>query len=236
MADEIVKIDDHIAEAGLRFLEQYKGKVKHTAVIDTITQQYQDMEDTLILFIAARAIPSAVGTQLDLIGTIVDRTRPPGESDQRYRVLLWVKIGQNTSQGEAKKIVSVYRLLSGAIKVHYHNLGDGSVGLASDANIDPNDDPEDVRFVYENMQDVVAGGVRIDYLICFSPDNDSLALAGNPDAPGLGLGDALDASVGGKLSRVHRLIVPLALDGGSNDDLGLGNILDPLTGGTLVSA
>lgn len=236
MAEDIEHILTHTDIALGKLLEQYKGKPKLSGMIESLASQVQDMEDTLFSLIAGRAISSAIGTQLDLIGTIVNLARSSGQSDEDYRTLLYVKVGQNTSQGTPEKIISVYRLLTGADIVFYQNLTRASILLAIDKNIDPNNSPSEVRFIYDNMQKVVAGGVRIDYLICFSPDNDSFAFAGNnPNAPALGFGNTIDPNDGGKLARVHRLIIPFAFDGLSVNYKGFGSIRDPLAGGTLVT-
>ena len=236
MADSIQHISTHIEDALLRLLEQYKDKEKLEGTITAIVQQFQDLEDTTFSLVVGRELATAVGVQLDLLGTIVDLDRVSGQSDARYRTLLYVKIGQNTSQGAPEKLISVYKLLTGADIVFYQNLTHASVLLGVDRNIDPNDDPDDVAFVYNNLENVAAGGVRIDYLTCFSPNDDSFAFAGtNPNAVGLGFGNTLNPSDGGKLAKIHRLIKPFAFAGLSVNRGGFGSVRGPLTGGNLVT-
>lgn len=236
MADSIDTILTHVDDAMSRLLEQYKGKSGISGIISAMGEQFQDMEDTIFSLVLGREIATAIGAQLDLLGTIVNLAREPGQSDDRYRVLLYVKIGQNTSQGTPEKLISVYKLLTGADVVFYRNLTRASVTLSVDRNVDPDNNPDDVAFLYTNVENVVAGGVRIDYLICFSPNDDSFAFAGsNPNAAGLGFGNTLDSNAGGKLARVHRLIIPFAFDGASVNRRGFGSVRDPLVGGTLVN-
>lgn len=236
MAETIDLILTHVDDAKDRLLEQYKGKPLIEGVICALGQQFQDLEDVLFSLIDGRKLANAIGTQLDLIGTIVGLPRATGLSDDRYRILLTVKIGQNTSQGEPENLISTYGLLTGASSIYYQNLLQASVLVATNINIDPNNDPDDVAFLYDNLESVVAGGVRIDYLVCFSPDSDAFAFAGdNVNSPGLGFGNTLDPNVGGKLAKIHKRIVPFAFAGPSIGRRGFGSIRDPLVGGTLVT-
>ena len=236
MANEIDQITTHAVDALGRLLEQYKGKPRIGGIVSALGTQFQDMENVVFSLVAGRALATAIGAQLDLIGSIIGLARSPGQTDSRYRTLLYVKIGQNTSQGTPEKLISVYKLLSGADIVFYQNLTRASVLLATDVDIDPTNDPDEVIFLYRAVEAVVAGGVRIDYLICFAPNGESFAFAGsNPNAPGLGFGNTLNPTEGGKLARIHRLLIPFAFAGLSTNRRGFGSIRDPLTGGTLVT-
>jgi len=236
MAQTIDKIDTHVTDALNRLLEHYKSKVKTRGVITAMGEQFQDMEDVVHSLSTGRTLANSVGVQLDLMGTIIGLSREAGQSDDNYRILLYVKIGQNTSQGTSEKIISVFKLLTGASFVYFQNLNRASVLIEVDKDIDPTNDPDVVAFIYLNMQKVVAGGVRIDYIICFSPDDDSFAFAGtNVDQPALGFGSTVDVNQGGKLAMVHRLIIPFAFDGLSESSRGFGSVRDSLAGGTLVT-
>lgn len=236
MAEQIDKITTHSADALSRLLEQYKGKERISGVISGMAPQFQDMEDVVYELASKRALVNAEGVQLDLIGSIVDLERESGQSDARYKVLLYVKIGQNTSQGTGNKLISILKLLAEADVVFYQNLYGAAVLLAADVDLDPNDNPQDVIFLYDNLQKVAAGGVSIDYLISFSGNDDSFAFDGsNPNAVGLGFGNTLDADAGGKFARVHRKLVPFAFAGQSVDREGFGTVREPLVGGTFVT-
>ncbi len=225
---DIPTITNHIELALGRSTDQYKQKTKHEAFIEAFSKQVQDSEDAIFNMIDARTLEFAVGQQLDGIGDIVGLTRQ-GRSDADYRVLLYVKIGQNTSQGGPEKIINIYKLLVGAGLVHYMNLNTGSVMLGSDVDI-----PADqVSFVLNNMELIAAGGVRIDHLVCFDP-SEPFAFAGpNTDAPGAGWSDITGVS-GGKFARLHRSRIPFAFAGNDVDASGWGSLVDPVAGGTFV--
>jgi len=235
MAD-IIQITTHETDAKNRLLEQYKELPNIEGVVEAMAEQIQDLEDTAIQLIAGRALDSAVGVQLDRFGTIVVLARVPGQTDAEYRNLLKIKIGQNTSQGTPPKLIDIMILLTSATRVFYQNLTSASVLLAIDVDFNPTDDDDVANFIYTNMQKVAAGGVRIDYIICYSSSNDAFSFAGmNVNAPGLGFGNTLDSNAGGKLAKVHRLKIPFAFDGLSVTNRGFSTVRDPLVGGVLAT-
>ena len=105
----LVQKTSQVADGLNRRLQQYKeDKPVLESVLTALLEQIQDLEDATYAIIDARAIAICTGQQLDNLGTIVDLARE-GRDDDEYRTLLYVKIGQNTSQGAGEKIISVYK-------------------------------------------------------------------------------------------------------------------------------
>lgn len=225
---DISKIVDHSARALKRSTSPYKGKARHEAFISALVKQVQDLEDAIHGMIDARALSNAQGKQLDNIGLIVGQNRE-GFGDEFYRILLYVKIGQNTSQGGGEKLISIYKLLTGASLVHYQDLGGGSIALGSDVPL-ANDL---INFVYASMEKVAAGGVRVDALTCFDPTIPFAFSGPNADAPGAGFSD-ITGTTGGKLAMIHRRKVPFSFVGNNKDTGGFGSVIDPSVGGVLI--
>jgi len=225
---DIPKILDHIIVALKRSTSPFKGKPYHEAFISAVVKQIQEIEDAIHAMIDARALANAVGQQLDNIGTIVDQARE-GFDDDFYRILLYVKIGQNNSQGGSEKLISIYQLLTGATLVHYKDLGGGSVSLGADVPLEPGL----INFVYDNMEKVAAGGVRVDSLTCFDAVKPFRFSGPNTDAPSAGFSD-ITGNTGGKLATYHRRKVPFAFAGNNNDTGGFGSVIDPRVGGVLA--
>jgi len=225
---DILKIIDHTVRALNRSTSPFRGKPRHEAFISAVVKQIQELEDALHDMIDARALANAVGKQLDNIGTLVDQARQ-GYDDDFYRILLYVKIGQNTSQGGGEKLISIYKLLTGASVVHYQDLGGGSVSLGSDVPLEPGL----INFVYDNMEKVAAGGVRVDALTCFDPVKPFRFSGPNTDVPSAGFSD-ITGNTGGKLAIFHRRKVPFSFAGNNNDTGGFGSVLDPRVGGVLA--
>ena len=224
---EIIKITDHEAAAVARLLTQYKDKPNFEGIIRSIVEQYQDAEDATFDLIAGRALLTAEGQQLDNLGTIVGVERQ-GFDDDFYRTLIFVQIGKNTSQGEPEKLITILQLLTAATRVLYVNLNFASVQLLTDGIITD----EQVNFTYDNMEEIAAGGVRIDHILCYT-DNTFAFQGNNPLAPGLGLGDSDDSNVGGFFATLHKKTVPFAFSGNSVFAEGFGSLDDPLAGGNL---
>lgn len=225
---DIVKISDHVERSLARTLTQYKAKEKFEGLATELGDQSQELEDAIHALVDGRAIATATGEQLDQIGTIVDQERG-GFDDDFYRILLYVKIGQNTSQGGPEKIINIFKLLTEADLVHYQNLTYASAMLGTDQDI-----AEDfVDFVYESMEKVAAGGVRIDHIVCFDPDEPFSFDGPNTGAPGLGFSD-ITGTTGGKFAKLHRRQIRFAFDGNDIDAGGFGSLLDPIVGGTFV--
>lgn len=222
----VTKILDHQLQALQRLLQQYKDKPNIQAVIDTYTKQIQELEDALFPLLTVLSIPDSEGYQLDVIGKIVDQPRTTPD-DARYRILLYVKIGQNVSQGEPERIINVYKLLTESEYVHYINLTSAEIQLLGTEDFP---DQDEVNFVFTQMQRVVAAGVRINYLLVGDP-SEAFAYAGvNPNAPALGYDDG--AGSGGKYAKHYTKKMPFAYAGNDPDAGGYGaGSADPLVGG-----
>jgi len=225
---DIVKIDNHTERALDRSATQYRQKPKHEAFISSFADQVQDAEDAVFDMIDARVLENAEGAQLDGIGEIVGLDRQ-GRGDDEYRILLLVKIGQNSSQGGPEKVIQIFRILIQAGLVHYQNLEKAAIMLGSDTEI-PEDD---VEFVYRNMELIAAGGVRIDHIVCFDADAPFAFEGNNPLLPGAGWSD-ITGTQGGKFAKLQRNKTPFAFDGIDVDVGGWGSLVDPIAGGTFV--
>lgn len=227
----VTPITTHASDALKKLLEQYKFKPNIKSVIDIYTKQIQDLEDAIQPLFTERAVANAIGVQLDLIGAVVGQARE-GNNDDRYRILIHVKIGQNISEGDIPRIIDVFKLLTGSAYVHLINLNDASIQLMATVDFA---DQDEVDFIFRNMQKVVAGGVRIDHILC-ADETEAFAYAGvNAGAPALGYSN-LAQTTGGKYAKEHIFRPPFAYAGTDASAEGYnGGSLDPLAGGVYVA-
>lgn len=226
----ITNITTHSVDAIKRFLHQYKEKAKLNKLMEAFADEVQEIENALFSLVAGRALSTAQGAQLDLIGEIIDQERGSFD-DAFYKILLKVKIGQNTSQGNAQKIIDIFKLLTEADYVHLLNLGNGSIQLNTTGTIAP----EDVDFVLRNMERVVAGGVRIDHIVQFDPDLDFAFFGAHPDIPGGGFDNVTANAPGaGKFPLLRQDRTPFAFAGNDVSARGFSGIEDPIAGGRFV--
>lgn len=228
----VTQILTHIADAISRLIQQYKEKDRIEGIIEALTEQVQELEDRTFELFTLRALDVATGEQLDRFGEIVVQDRE-GFDDDFYRILLKVKIGINNSSGDPSTAINTIRLLTEATLVHYQNLGDASVGFSVNTEIDS----ALVDFIFENMQNVVMAGVRIDFISCFDPD-ESFSFDGTGPI-GLGFSSTAAPLTGGMFAFLHRRSTPkFAFDteAGTADPTasGFGTIADPLAGGIMV--
>lgn len=194
----ITHITDHIEAAKKRLLQQYKDSPRLASLIESLFgQQVQDIEDAAHVFYTRLDIDTVEGAQLDRIGTIVGLSRI-GWSDALYRILLKATVGKNVSRGTLEDVISVWRLIAQANKVQVVETYPAQIELYSDTPIDGTI----ATFVRGLMQEVVAAGVRVDFLaIIFSATN---AFGFDGDDPNInGFGDYNETEVGGEFAYIQ---------------------------------
>ena len=226
---DITKITDHVSVGLSRRLEQWKDKPNLAGTISSLIAGAQDLEDTFFDLCEKRLdIFAAEGEQLDQYGTIVRQERL-GFDDDFYRILLLARIGINVSNGEPERIISTLGLLTQANFIHYMNLNNAEIALGSDGIINP----LTTDFLIANMQRVVMGGVRVNYLCVYDPDEAFSFAGNNTKTIGKGFGTVADANVGGKFGQCYTLKKKFSFSGNNTSDGGFGTIADPLVGGVL---
>ena len=103
----VVKINDHLQQAINRLISQYRDRPNINALLKTMVDRIQSVEDTLFDFYGKRLdINVAVGEQLNQIGELVGQDRL-GYKDDFYRILIFSKIGINTSQGTVPDLIDI---------------------------------------------------------------------------------------------------------------------------------
>lgn len=100
-----------------RLLEQFKDKPNIEAVLTSYLEQTNDLEDVYESLLNERSISTAVGSQLDLLGALVNEPRL-GRSDSVYRLAILTRIGINNSEGTPNQILSLLKNITGATKVN----------------------------------------------------------------------------------------------------------------------
>jgi hypothetical protein len=197
MADsKITKVTTHVQDAKDRLTGQYKGKPRIEGTVGLLAKQIQDLEDVLTDLLEAEILANAQGAFLDQLGDLVGQERE-GLQDDFYRILIAVKIVKNFSKGEPDAIIRATRLIFQASEVHYMNLGGANVGLYVNG-ITP-DVPS--SFIYSNLQEVAAAGVKILFVAVAPPDTDPEdVFAFDGGETGGGFGSLSDPDIGGAWS------------------------------------
>jgi hypothetical protein len=219
------KIITHIDDALLRIIEQYKCSESMKAIVTALTEQVQIIEDESFGLFSRLDLANATGVLLDQYGTIIGLDRN-GLDDDTYRLFLFAKIGQNTSNGEPERVIDNYKLLSGSSSVQLQEFFPAGIGLSGDGDFNN----ASLQDVYEVIQSIVAAGVRVDSMTFF---DSSCYFSFDGDLNGEGFSE-VDQLEGGCLAELLNVSKNFAFAGGGEDTDGFGSLNDSIIGGTLI--
>jgi hypothetical protein len=101
---------DHVAGALSRLLEQWKGKPNIAALLSSLAGASQPIESALQQLLTQRFVTTAIGAQLDVLGSLVGQPRN-GLSDADYARYIQARISTNRSSGTIEDLITVARLV-----------------------------------------------------------------------------------------------------------------------------
>lgn len=221
------QITDHVARAKARLIQQYKQKVRVEGLVEALTQEVQNLEDTAVQLNELRALDTATGAQLDGIGSLVGVDREPGQSDADYRMRIKAQIGINLSQGEPERLIETFQVLVAAEIVLLQELYPGEVALSSEATFATQEEVDDILAILES---IAPAGVRVAYIGIFDFD-EPFSFEGS--LGGEGFGSTTDPLIGGLFATLVVRDGEFAFDGDDLTAEGFGTVLDPLIGGQM---
>lgn len=129
-----------------------------------LRDSFYDIQDS-------RNIDEAFGQTLDYLGGNVGQPRPPGMSDEEYRLRIKVKIIANRSDGDIPTINHVASNLFGDQYLGLHELWDSESDKNEPAAVMLHLQPPFNFGISETVNMVVSGGVRIYWSITFKQAN-----------------------------------------------------------------
>lgn len=221
------KINNHIEQAEDRLIEQYKQAEKLKSILQSFNRETQDLEDAIHELFEGRWIDNASGQLLDDFGTIIGQDRL-GFDDAFYKILLFVKLGQNISQGETERVIDIYKIITRATIAQLQEHYPAGMTLLSNGTINP----ITAEFIYNQLQAVTGAGIRIDRIGEFSEE--PFGFVGAPTA--LGFGTVADSSIGGTFAFFYDTSPKFGFEDPSNEGiLGFGTIEDHIYGGRFSS-
>lgn len=104
------KIINHTQECKKRLLKQFKNSSILNALVETIAERFQTLEDELFDLYYLSYL-NADGKKLDDFGDIIGTIRQ-GIDDQKFRELLTATICENNSEGTVEDLIQICRLLT----------------------------------------------------------------------------------------------------------------------------
>lgn len=99
----------HVTEALDRLVEQFKHETNMQGVVTSFVNQIQDLEDSGWELFTERSLTTAIGAQLDGVGSIVGEDRE-NRSDDEYRLAIRVRILRNLSESTPEDILEIFNL------------------------------------------------------------------------------------------------------------------------------
>jgi hypothetical protein len=173
----------HVISGLAKLVEQFKDKVNIEKLLRIILDELDEIEVALTDIQVYKQIDQAYGYQLDQIGSIVGRTRD-GYNDADYRSRLKLQIGINNSEGEADRILSVWKTLTNSTIVSMTESFPAALTLfAQTSTTNPS--------IVGEIERVSSAGVDLNYVIS----------AGNPftffGGTGSGFGTTDNPALGG---------------------------------------
>lgn len=129
------------------------------------TEQIQDLEDKVRILFFKLDINNSEGDQLDNIGEIVGQPRL-GTSDEIYRVLIKIRIGLNTSEGDIERVLTTWKMLTGTSNVRLIESYPASIYLTTTTYIGD----AIGNLLIDLFQDVIAAGVRLELIQIWDTD------------------------------------------------------------------
>lgn len=191
----LTKITTHAPDAQARLPEQYRDKPKLLALIAAVGAQSQVLEDVLYDLLQNGSLSTASGAALDQLGDIVGQDRG-GRTDDKYKIRILAKIGQNISRGTGEDLIQIFKALMQADLVYLNPNYPAGASLTAIGS-DPIGTIDEIRAAMEQSH---AGGVSIDYY--FTTPAVAFSFADDPDPAGQGFGDFNDATVGGTFATI----------------------------------
>lgn len=99
-------IKDQVSEGVGRLISQWKDKEVVQGLVASYLQEIQELEGVWFQLLNERGIFTAVGVQLDVIGTYVGENRE-NRNDEEYRQAILNRVAQNNSDGTPEKIIEL---------------------------------------------------------------------------------------------------------------------------------
>lgn len=193
-------IDTHVEDALDRLLQQYRGKPRYTALLRSITQGLQNVENATFRIDADRRLSNATGVQLDALGEIIGLSRN-GADDRTYFFRLLAQVAQNYSDGTGPALINIVTTLFQAQACFLKDpnstgqtlgpphaamaFGVGSGAIPS----------ESWGSAVQALVSAVSAGIGVFYISSFSASG-TFAMAG-PQGWVRGFGDATNSQAGG---------------------------------------
>lgn len=99
-------VTDHADVAASQLTEQFRNKTRIVSLCKSWVAQAQALEDQAYTLQVQRAIATATGANLDVLGALVGQPRE-GRTDQHYRLWIEGRVLVNKSRGKTPQLIAI---------------------------------------------------------------------------------------------------------------------------------
>jgi hypothetical protein len=192
---------DHVADALERLPEQFRSDENVIALLTALVRPAQELETALQALLLERSVSTAEGTQLDIIGKLVNQSRN-GLADDVYRRYIRARIKANRSNGTVEDLIRVAVLVIDDVDARIVVDQQGTAGVVVQvADITVDDDLADAIILFLRL--AVSAGVRV---ILESSGVDETASFTFQNGVGQGFGKAERVDLSGFTTNVDTVV------------------------------
>jgi hypothetical protein len=112
-----VVIKDQVQQGLDRLVTQWADKPVVQGLLKSYLENVETVENLYEQLLDERSVFTAIGAQLDVIGTIVGEARD-GKSDAAYRQAILDRIAINNADGTPEKIIQILKTITGSTAAH----------------------------------------------------------------------------------------------------------------------
>lgn len=194
---------DHGQAAVDNLISQFQEKPRLAALIRGLCDGVQDLDDAVWQCLTERWLDTAVGVQLDGIGSVVGLGRE-GWVDETYRLILGAWLVALRSAGRWSDLVTIaIKLGATAVSVRVYDAGTAEARVTLGSYLVEATSGD----LFRILERARSGGVRLTLEAVTAAADATFTLSDASAWPtssvATGLGDASDASIGGRLAEVY---------------------------------
>jgi hypothetical protein len=112
-----VVIKDQVQQGKDRLVTQWTDKPTVQGLLKSYLENVQTVEDIYEQLLDERSVFTAIGAQLDVVGTLVGEARD-GKDDAAYRQAILNRIAINNADGTPEKVIEILITITGSTTAH----------------------------------------------------------------------------------------------------------------------
>jgi hypothetical protein len=158
---------NHVAEALDNLVQQFKGSGNLALFITSWVNEVQELEGMWFDLLENRWIATAVGAQLDGLGSIVGEDRQ-GRPDAEYRVAIIARVGINIGSGTPEQIITYVTTVTDGANVELAEFFPAALTVRAVTTLTT----AEATIIGNLLKEIKAAGVRIDFIYGISPESE----------------------------------------------------------------